>query len=141
MSFRTLTVRTPEKRAAFLTKLADGDSVTAACKAAGMSRVTAYEWRNTDEQFKKDWDDALEAGTDTLEDVAKKRAKRQSDTLLIFLLKARRPDKYKDRVSNEHHGPNGGPIQTQDVSALDDLTSRMDRLAARTAPTSARRDH
>ena len=28
----------------------------------------------------------------------------KSDTLLIFLLKARRPEKYKDRVSTEHSG-------------------------------------
>jgi hypothetical protein len=38
------------------------------------------------------------AGTDALEDEALRRAKDKSDTLLIFLLKARRPEKYKDRV-------------------------------------------
>jgi hypothetical protein len=39
-----------------------------------------------------------------LEDEALRRAKDKSDTLLIFLLKARRPEKYKDRISTEHSG-------------------------------------
>lgn len=33
-----------------------------------------------------------------------------SDTLLTFMLKARRPDKFKDRVASEVSGPGGGPI-------------------------------
>lgn len=41
--------------------------------------------------------DAIEAGMDELEDVARQRATDSSDTLLIFLLKARRPEKYRER--------------------------------------------
>lgn len=37
--------------------------------------------------------------------------KKYSPQLLITLLKARMPEKYKDRVSQEHSGPGGGPIQ------------------------------
>jgi hypothetical protein len=33
-----------------------------------------------------------------------------SDTLLTLLLKARDPEKYKDRVQQEHSGKNGSPI-------------------------------
>jgi hypothetical protein len=40
------------------------------------------------------WDDAIEAGTDLLEDIARRRAVAQSDLLLIFLLRARRPHVY-----------------------------------------------
>jgi len=36
--------------------------------------------------------------------------RRYSDTLLIFLLKARRPGKYGDKVTAEHTGPGGGPV-------------------------------
>lgn len=39
--------------------------------------------------------------------------KRYSDGLLTFLLKAHRPQVYKDRVANEHSGPDGKPIQTE----------------------------
>ncbi|MCW1885610.1 hypothetical protein OKA04_12800 [Luteolibacter flavescens] len=33
----------------------------------------------------------------------------------IFWLKNRRPDLWRDKVGMEHSGPNGGPIQTEDV--------------------------
>lgn len=36
-----------------------------------------------------------------------------SDTLLTLLLKANRPDKFKDKVSQEVSGPGGKPIQTE----------------------------
>jgi hypothetical protein len=42
------------------------------------------------------WDAARESGTDLLEDCARRRAIERSDTLLIFLLKARRPHVYRE---------------------------------------------
>lgn len=41
--------------------------------------------------------------------------RKYSPSVLITLLKANMPEKYKDRVTNEHTGKNGGPIQTQQV--------------------------
>src|SRR5206468_803097 len=58
----------------------------------------AYDLRCADEQFADAWEDALEAGTQVLEDEARRRALDRSDTLLIFLLKARRPHVYRDNV-------------------------------------------
>ena len=98
------TKRTPKKEADLLDALRQGASVASACHTAGVGRSTAYEWREADTAFRDAWDDAVEAGTDELEDEAVKRAKAGSDTLLIFMLKARRPDKYKDRVATEHTG-------------------------------------
>jgi len=61
--------------------------------------------------FARAWKAALEFGTDRLEDEAVKRAtKGKSDVLLIFMLKARRPEKFRDRVSAEHSGPGGAPL-------------------------------
>ena len=91
------TVRTPKKAEAITAALADGLSINAACRAAGVGRTTYYMWRNDDPEFASAADDAIEAGTDTLEDIARERAKDSSDTLLIFLLKARRPGKYRER--------------------------------------------
>lgn len=95
------TVRTPEKGERLLAKLRNGWSVTAACKAEGIARSSYYLWRAGDPEFSAAVDDALESGTDLLEDEAKRRAVglSGSDTLLIFLLKARRPDKYRERHS------------------------------------------
>ena len=95
---RRRTIRTPEKREVFCAALGDGLSVTAACRAAAIGRMTAYEWRGADADFARAWDEAIEAGTDLLEDVALRRAQLGSDTLVIFLLKARRPEKFKDRA-------------------------------------------
>ena len=39
--------------------------------------------------------------------------RRYSDGLLMFLLKAHRPEKFKDRVAQEVSGPGGGPVKTE----------------------------
>lgn len=96
----------------FLTALGEGMSVAGAAKLAGVGRQTVYDWRKRDAAFAAAWDDAIETGTDNLEDEARRRAMSSSDTLMIFMLKARRPDKYKDRRASEVSGPGGGPIET-----------------------------
>lgn len=88
---------TPKKSARLLAVLRTGGSVTAACRAEGVHRSTFYAWRLADPEFAAQADDAIEAGTDRLEDVAQERAETSSDLLLIFLLKARRPGKYRER--------------------------------------------
>lgn len=104
------TERTPKKERALLAKLSEGKSIVAACRAANVGRSTYYEWREKYPDFRQAADDAIEDGTDLLEDEAHERATRDenpSDTLLIFLLKARRRKKYGDHQSLEHAGPNG----------------------------------
>jgi transposase-like protein len=88
------TIRTPKRRGAFLTAISAGQSVSAACRAAGIARSAVYTWRKDDAEFADAWDEAIEAGTDLLEDIARRRAVAQSDLLLIFLLRARRPHLY-----------------------------------------------
>lgn len=107
------TVRTPEKGERLLRKLELGYSVSAACRAEGISRSTYYLWRTEDADFAKRADDAVEEGTDRLEDEARKRATaaaEPSDTLLIFLLKGRRPEKYRERHETKVVGHDGGPL-------------------------------
>lgn len=128
---RPKTIRTPKRGEGFLKALRSGKSVTAACRIGRIARTAAYEWRKGDEAFAKAWDEAIEEGTDGLEDSAHTRAKKSSDTLMIFLLKARRPDKFKERVLNEHTGKDGGAIEvTGDVD-------RARALAAFIAKTKA----
>lgn len=122
---------TPEKKAAFCAALAaSGGSVTRACQAIDVARLTAYRWRDADPEFAKAWDEAKAAGLDALEDEALRRAfegydkpvvhqgvitdtvREYSDTLAIFLLKGGKPEKYRERVSNELTGANGGAIKT-----------------------------
>lgn len=45
----------------------------------------------------------------------------KSDTLLLALLKAKKPDAYKDRSASELSGPNGGPIQSESLITAGEL--------------------
>jgi AcrR family transcriptional regulator len=118
------TIPTPKKwdkrQTVFLKWLAKTGNVAASCRKAKINRSLAYEWRNGDEVFAAAWDEALEIATELLEEEARRRAqdgvlepvfylgkragavRRYSDTLLIFLLKAHRPDKYRDNHRHEH---------------------------------------
>lgn len=136
---------TPEKewQAPFIKRLSETGNITAACRKAKISRQRAYEVKDQDEVFAAAWKDALETATELLELEARRRAeegflepifhqgqqvgaaRKYSDTLLIFLLKAHKPNTYRDRI--EHTGAGGGPIETRDVSELTD--SELEAIA------------
>lgn len=121
------TVETPEK-VRFLAELAKRGNVRDACKAARIARATPYRWREADPDFAAAWRDALDQAADVLEREAFRRAvtgvqepvfgslgpgqgtgevgavRKYSDTLLIFLLKGARPEKYRERVDNRIDG-------------------------------------
>jgi hypothetical protein len=86
----------PAKQKAIEAFLKTG-TVTAGCAAAAMGRSTWYEYIQSDELFAKLVSEAKEARKDALEQEAERRAVKGSDTLLIFLLKAADPNKYRDR--------------------------------------------
>lgn len=110
---------TPEKREQFLEALRRGLSVGGAASAIGFSRETVYRHASKDREFSKAWDDAQERGTDLLEDVATSRAVNEKDTtLLIFLLKARRPDKYRDRYDVTSNGQSMVDVFSRAMSAV-----------------------
>ena len=114
-----MTKLTVEKRTSFLSVLADGASVSQAALSIDVKRPSLYAMRNKDQEFREDWDDAVEAGTDCLEDEAVRRARESSDVLLIFMLKARRPDRFRER-------------STVDVNVTSDLAGRIETSRKRT---------
>ena len=89
---------TPEKKKKFLEAFAEHWTVTDACKIVGISQKNAYNARHKDEEFAAGWKAVEESIGDMLEKEAIKRGLAKSDTLLIFLLKGNKPDKYKDRI-------------------------------------------
>jgi hypothetical protein len=103
---------------AFLTILRTTANVHMSCRHAGVSRKTAYKWREENKEFSELWDDAVEDGLDLLEYSMFRRGIATSDRAAEFLLKVKR---YKDALKLEHSGPGGGPIP---VSA--DVVSIMD---------------
>lgn len=118
---------THPKKAAFLAAFRECGNVTLAANAAGVSRRSHYKWMAEDSEYATQFEDAKEAAVDLLEAEARRRATdglrsykflksghpirhpetgepyyehSYSDTLLIFLLKGARPEKYRDNV---HH--------------------------------------
>jgi len=92
---------TAEKtRRVFIERLRGGYSVAAACRAAKVSREHAYTMRERDKAFAADWDSAIDEGGDTMEDRLLDIGNSPlpgNVTSLIFLLKGRRPEKYRER--------------------------------------------
>jgi hypothetical protein len=105
-------------RQPFLDALAQHGNVSRAAKVARISRNHLYRARHDDPDFAAQWDAAKDRGLDSLEDVANARARKDSDTLLIFLLKAHRPEKYRDTYNINHGGQKDNPIQVFDHSAI-----------------------
>jgi hypothetical protein len=81
-----------------LKKLAEGFSPKRAAVAGRIHRTTLLRWRKEDEAFDRACHDAIEEGTDEIEDVALNQARKGNGVVTMFLLNGRRPEKYKRRV-------------------------------------------
>ena len=145
---RRTALRAPEIEAAkarFLDALSRSGVVLAAVRAAGVARSVVYQWRAADEAFRSAWLEALDDSSDVLEAEAVKRAtsgttrpvfyhgqvvgevREYSDALLMFLLKARRPETYRDQATVRHEGRVAATIHP----TSDDAVERSDdELAA-----------
>lgn len=130
---------------------AECGNVTQAAKIAAIPRTMHYDWLQKDARYAAAFADAQEQAADHLEQEARRRAvqgtrepiyyqgervgfvRRYSDTLLIFLLKGARPEKYREVVKNVHTGEDGKPIEHRDVTRniLSNLTpEQLDQLLA-----------
>jgi hypothetical protein len=112
-------------RKAFLAK---SGNVSGACEASKADRGEVYRQRESDRDFAAAWKDALDQAPDLMEAEAHRRAvegwlepvygsagpgegtqqvgviRRYDHTLLIFLLKAARPEKFRDNFTVRHEG-------------------------------------
>ena len=127
------TARTDRAREKFLAVLRETCNVSEAARAAAIGRRTAYEWRDADETFAADWDDAEQEAADKLEREAWRRAvegvdkpvthqgvitatyKEYSDRMLEILLKGHRPEKFTDRLKAEHSGSMSLTVTAEDA--------------------------
>ena len=122
---------TGKQRTVFLAALEQGYSVTFARKKAGLDRATVKAWRSGDDGFAEAWDAAVEAGTDLLEDLARERVATGGDSLLMFLLKSRRPEKYRER--HDHQVDAGIASGVLIAPASIDLETWVDQAARQMA--------
>jgi hypothetical protein len=102
----------------FLQILGQSCNVTMACKLAGVDRTVAYDHKRQMPDFAAAWEDAKEAAIEILEAEAWQRAKKQSDVLMIFLLKAHKPEKYRERTEIDLTS-SGNPLIEPLTAALD----------------------
>ena len=82
----------------FIAGLEAQGTVLHACKAAGISRQTAYRWRDDDLEFAFEWDEARENAVDLVESMIYQQAVGGNTLAAIFYLKAHRPI-YRDRLT------------------------------------------
>lgn len=131
------TKRTAKKDGQFFAAIGKGHPVGKACEVAGYGRSTAYEYRDEDEGFAKRWKEANEEAVEVLEAEADRRAiqgtlkpvfhrgvqcgsiREFSDVLLIFRLKALRPEVYRERADLRH----SGSIETSGVLVVPGMAS------------------
>ena len=115
----------------FLDTLRRTGNVRLAANNADVVRQVAYRARDSSDKFRADWDEALEEARELLEAEARRRAaigvdepvfykgqvvgqiRKYSDNLLMFLLKAHWPEKFRENYAVEHRGPGGGPVKLE----------------------------
>lgn len=114
----------------FLEAIAEGSSVAAAARRAGVAHAIPRRRYRSDKQFRTAWNEVAQIATKNLEQEAQRRAyhgvlkpvyqkgvrvgcvREYSDTLLVFLLKSRKPQVYREG----YEGPPPGAGPTFNVS-------------------------
>jgi hypothetical protein len=93
---RSTRARIKQWHGAFLRSLARTPSVTIAARAAGVSTRACYKARDADPAFAEAWADAVNKSVDVLEDAVYQRALKEDSQLAMFVLKAFRPERYRE---------------------------------------------
>lgn len=146
--------QTRHLKKAFLDAFRQHGNITRACQQSGVPhRTEVYRWQEHDEEFSQEFKQAEIEATEHLEAEAHRRAVEgvtkekgiyhngrlidtyieidYSDTLLIFLLKARAPEKYRDR----HDITSGGKPLAAHADLDADIERQLARLVAGTEGT------
>ncbi len=119
VSVRAIT--TAEKKAAIIEALATGLSVGGACRKAGASRNSYYDWKNADPDFEAAIAEAFEDGCDSLEDAMHADAMEPGNFLArVSLLKARRPQAWRD---------NAKPVEINIIQPGVEFKNKFDKFA------------
>ena len=129
-------VRNQEKAPRFLECMrTNGGMVVKAAEEVGIPLSSLYKLRRNDPEFATAWDDAIRDSTVILENEITRRAvegveepvfhrgevvghvRKYSDNLLMFMTKARDPDKYRERTEVKHTGEIAIKAMTDDQLA------------------------
>jgi len=116
-------LQTLHRKRAFLEAFSETGIITAACRASGVARHMVYGWQEIDPEFTAAFHTAQSVSTELLEREMLRRGvegvekprwdskgnyigsvREYSDNLLMFAIKARKPDQYRDNSKIEHTG-------------------------------------
>lgn len=147
--------RLPRLKAAFLADFCLHGNLTRAAAAAGVDRGTVYKWQGRDSRFAAAFAEAETEATERHEVEAHRRAvegvlrkkftakgepvidpetKQQyverefSDNLLMFILKARAPDKYRERHEVHQRGEVAATVAHQHQHQFDWESLNVEQL-------------
>jgi hypothetical protein len=143
-----------QKQQRFIEVFSETANIKYSCRAAGIDRRTFYRWKENDEAFRKLYENAEPEADDTLEYAAYLRAvegieepmvsmgkvirddvgepmmvRKYSDQLLITLLKARMPQKYKDKPQVEVNTSMSANLQSSQAVTIDTRRLSDEQLA------------
>lgn len=125
----------------FLEAISRGQNTCEACRCAGITSQSAYHRRRIDREFRREWAEAAHIGTQLLEHEAERRAyhgtgkpvfyrgeqcgevQEYSDSLLMFLLKARKPATYRER---DPAAPTVNVAIQANIAAVDTLNKLLE---------------
>lgn len=137
------TLKTPQLCDAFLNYLRKGYVPKRAAEAVGVSRTSVFKWRSEDPKFAEAWVEAIDEGTDLLEEAILKRARDgydrpifqggifvgeeriYSDSLAAMMLQGRRPQ-YRKQTHEMNVNVSGNVSHRIDLSALS--SAELDEL-------------
>ena len=119
---------TPETAATICKALAEGQSLRSICKADDMpSEATVREWVVDDrEGFSSQYTRARDIGLDCVAEevfeIADEGSDHQRDRLRFdarrWYLSKLAPKRYGDKITQEHTGADGGPVQVQRIERV-----------------------
>jgi hypothetical protein len=114
---------------ALLAAIAATGNITLSCNRLSINRQQVYALRTENEEFRKKMDEAMELGIQGWEDEAARRAfegferpiyqqglhvgseRQYSDTLAVLMLKAARPERYREDKTRIEHTLGGGSVR------------------------------
>lgn len=135
------------KKQRLLEQFAETGSVSIASQHAGVSRWTHLKWKAKDRSFAAAHEEALTIAVELMEREARERAlrgrlelvyyagkpcgaiRRYRDTLLIFLLKEAKPEKYRDNYPGF-----GEPPRSNREELPKEIQRKLTRLAVQYPP-------
>ena len=113
--------------------LAEGHTVTAFAGTIGVAASTVYEWIKSQPAFAEAYARGKAKATLFWERrlIEFAQTGKGNAAAVIFGVKNRAPDEWRDVHKIEHTGEDGGPIKTQEVSAREEIERRIAGIAAR----------